>query len=189
MCVSSNKCSPNSLQVFPPEREIISCCIKHTLRLTLTLALTQSVPSLDHVKGNKSIFDSLGLDAGFAKWRQNIFFSSVLQQWTKLETVFFRRSTWSNSAERSVCAGTWGCKEADSSPVWWRSPSKGKILWWWSIRLERKKRQRSERRNKCIHSCINASGFIIHTLYCYEIVKIQNLEVNKRDIAVAAKVL
>lgn len=57
----------------------------------------------------------------------------------------FKRSAWSSWAGRSVCGGTWGCKGADSSPAWWRSPSTGTTPWWWSICLARTERQRSER--------------------------------------------
>lgn len=46
--------------------------------------------------------------------------------------VWLMRIVWSSSEVKTCASGIWLCREEDSWPTWWRTPSTGKAKLWWT---------------------------------------------------------
>lgn len=126
------------------EKWSVSLCIKHMYSNTaLNTHGPRQIMSISHIDFSQQ---------SEGEWLSGTSTDSRLfpQQWNEGRRLLpvFMRSAWSSLAARNVCAGTWGCKGAGSSPAWWRSPSIRTIPWWWSRRLARAKSRRSEPERK-----------------------------------------
>lgn len=49
--------------------------------------------------------------------------------------VWLMRIVWSSSAVKTCASGIWWCREEDSWPAWWPTPSTGKAKSWWTTSL------------------------------------------------------
>lgn len=66
-------------------------------------------------------------------WKQSAQWSTKLQN--KVIQVWLMRTVWSSSEVKTCASGIWLCREEDSWPAWWRTPSTGKAKSWWTTSL------------------------------------------------------
>lgn len=84
------------------------------------------------------------------------------QHWTTKQAraiqVWIRRIVWSSSEVKTCASGIWLCREEDSWPTWWRTPSTGKARSWWTTSLGEKTEEKMNgfEKSRCWFWCAEA---------------------------------
>ncbi len=141
------------MQSLPPFRSIFVWLNPSFYSLFLCALLFQVIPSLSDIIQRTiisflSIFDcSSGslTSAGHLSITEDQWVKKVLKiessekhkttKQTQVIPIWLMRIVWSSSEVKTCASGIWLCREEDSWPTWWRTPSTGKAKSWWTTSL------------------------------------------------------
>lgn len=74
---------------------------------------------------------------------------------------WIRTTVWSSSEAKTCASGIWLCREEDSWPTWWRTPSTGKARSWWTTSLREQTEEKHETAPKKKQSQMHKSDLTV----------------------------